>query len=289
MNIEEYRAMVASEKDNAESTATSEQTTTATETPASETTPETTPIPEEAPVIETLPTKLNIDGEDVDVDTLKQWKLGNMRNQDYTRKTQEVAELRRQAQHAIDFYNHVKSNPELSKSLLEADEAPVVQRLNPSIDEAERTKQELYDLKVQAEIRDMQEKYGDEFDVTAALNMAVEKKLSNLDDAHLFVQALKAKTPNIESQQPAPTTPPSTPVTPQVPQVNEQELRDRLRAELLAEIDAERNSTQTIISTSGSTPVGQTQEITLTDEQAKIAKAYGVDPATYMEWLNKSS
>lgn len=57
------------------------------------------PAAEPAP---TPPTLLEIDGETVDLDTLKEWKAGALRQADYTRKTTEIAEQRRQLEAAIN-------------------------------------------------------------------------------------------------------------------------------------------------------------------------------------------
>lgn len=52
-----------------------------------------------------------LDGEEVSPEQVKEWKLGYMRNADYTQKTQEVAELRKEAEQAIGLWQAFEIDP----------------------------------------------------------------------------------------------------------------------------------------------------------------------------------
>lgn len=62
-----------------------------------------------------------IDGEKYTAEQIREWKQGNMRQSDYTRKTQEVAQSRKEAQEALELMNYLKSKPELAQKLYDLD------------------------------------------------------------------------------------------------------------------------------------------------------------------------
>jgi hypothetical protein len=90
-----------------------------TDTPAKDdtTTPEqdtkAEPTPEDTPI------EYEIDGEKVTPDQIKEWKMGNLRQQDYTRKTQEIARERQRNKDAVELYEYMTKHPEIAKKLVE--------------------------------------------------------------------------------------------------------------------------------------------------------------------------
>ena len=78
------------------------------------------------------PEFFEIDGEKLSVDDIREYKKGFLRQSDYTRKTQEIAKLRREHQEAIELYNYLRGNPELVQKLLE--EEPQAPAQNLAID-----------------------------------------------------------------------------------------------------------------------------------------------------------
>lgn len=61
--------------------------------------------------------KMTVDGEEVSV-PLNEALQGYSRTQDYTRKTQEVAEMRRQAQEALQVYEALQASPGMTVQIL---------------------------------------------------------------------------------------------------------------------------------------------------------------------------
>ena len=74
-----------------------------------ETVAPTTQEPTTEPVA--TPTTFNIDGiGEVTADQIKEWKNGNMRQSDYTRKTQDLAKERAEHKDALELYSYLRSN-----------------------------------------------------------------------------------------------------------------------------------------------------------------------------------
>ncbi len=61
--------------------------------------------------------KVIIDGDEFTPEELKELKLGNMRQQDYTRKTTEVADRRKSIEPLVSFLSKIKDKPELLSDL----------------------------------------------------------------------------------------------------------------------------------------------------------------------------
>lgn len=79
-----------------------------------------------------VPEFFEIDGEKLTIDDIREYKKGFLRQSDYTRKTQEIAKLRREYQEAIELYDYLRGNPELVQKLLE--EEPHAPAQNLTID-----------------------------------------------------------------------------------------------------------------------------------------------------------
>lgn len=71
---------------------------------------------------------IEIDGEVYTPEQLKEFRQGYLRQSDYTRKTQEIAQMRKEANDAIELYNYLKDNPHIAQRLAEAEEPAVQQR-----------------------------------------------------------------------------------------------------------------------------------------------------------------
>ena len=96
-------------------------------TPADTTTPEagtqeTPDIPSGGEVsTPTTPNTYDFDGEQITADQIREWKMSNMRQQDYTARLQQVTQMQQQAQDALELYNYLKGKPELAQKLQELD------------------------------------------------------------------------------------------------------------------------------------------------------------------------
>jgi hypothetical protein len=80
------------------------------------------------------PSEYDVDGEKVTLEQIREWKKGNMRQGDYTRKTQEIAKQREAYKDAVELYEFLQKNPEYAQKLAELDpnksvKAPVDPRI----------------------------------------------------------------------------------------------------------------------------------------------------------------
>lgn len=148
------------------------------------------------PVTEPVPSKITIDGlGEFDPNEIKEFKKGYMRQSDYTRKTQEVAKMREEAQEAMELMNYLKANPHVAQALVQRELAaqqgqkpPVV----PSVenDRLKSVEHELQVFKLDSTIKALETKYPD-FDEVAVLDYSVKEGIKDLEKAY---KAMKAET-----------------------------------------------------------------------------------------------
>jgi hypothetical protein len=276
MNIDEYRALKAQEdsqkpEGGEQPNAQVEQgTVTSTETvDTSQGQAQSTPNPEGTETVTQaepsqpqVPEFIEINGEQIKIDELKS---GYLRQSDYTQKTQALAEQKRQLRVAEELMKQINADPVKAKELAEQTQ---IQALDPAVQRQLLTEQELWDLRLENEIRDLETKYPD-FNKQGVLELAYEKETKTLEDAYLLYKAMNPTT------QEAPKT--------EIP-VDAETLKAQLRAELLAELKAEQVDTGSIISTrSGNAPQTDTSP-KLTDAEQKIASIYGMTDVEYAKW-----
>lgn len=270
MNLDEYRAMVAQEEaaknsqgeEQSNAQAVQDTTESVQDTDSTKEQIESTPPVEESKTetqddAEELVFEVN--GQHVTADELIR---GYMRNADYTQKTQSIAQQRREAETALQLYQQVMENPELAQQL----------KIDPREVEYKRMQENYNDILLQQEINELSTKYAD-FDTQQILNFAVERQMTNLEDAYLLHKATGVQpsfTQNTEQ------------VKPDSP-INVEELKAQLRQELLAELETERN-TNTLISTNGGTPPTTPTAPELSDEELRIARNMKMSPEEYAKW-----
>lgn len=266
MNIEEYRAMKAQME--AEEAKETEQAQEKVEQPEEvEKVEEETKTEEvvEGAIEETEETKpitVEIDGKEVTIDELKN---GYLRQSDYTKKTQELSRQRDETKEAVNFYEYLKQNPHIAKQIQE-NGGQVPDRVDPSLSKVKELEDKMYDMILEKEIETLQSKY-DDFEVREVLEVASSKGIVNLEDAYFLTKA--TKSPSKTSSQ-------------ETLDVNK--VKDDLRKEILKEIEAERDSTQTIISTNSQTSVGDVKLPEISKQEAHIAKMMGMGEEEYIRW-----
>lgn len=203
-------------------------------------------------------TELDIDGlGKVKVDEIKEWKQGYLRQNDYTKKTQTLAQQRKEAEQAIELYNFLKANPVIAQQI--ADGKPVnvantpLDRVNPAYREVDDVKQELSNMKLDMELARLKSIYPD-FDEVAVLNKADELGVSDLEFVY---NGIKAKdTADMRET-----------------------LKKQIEAELLQKIQNNNTLTQTIISPTNVPAVGNNfglseAEIALCEKAGWSKEAY---------------
>lgn len=275
MNIDEYREMVAREAESAKTdqTATPDPVAPVVPEPSKETvTDPTTVVTPEPETVAPSADKLIVDGEEVTLDDIREYKKGYLRQSDYTQKTQSVAAQRKEAAQAIALFEHLKANPHIAQAVLGSEATPVDVKgvfapLDPNVARMSQMEQELFDLKLQREIDELQKKYPD-FEVLEVLNKASEKQMNNLEDAYKLVKSEK-------------------PVLSVAPDevLDKEQLKKDIRAQVLKELEDERASTSTLISSNDGNTVVE-GDATLTAHELAILPKLGMTKEEYIKWKN---
>lgn len=257
MNILEYRELKA-QMEKEEANAQTQQSSTPDVPPSNENSPQSESLPnaqgtETNPPNENNPNEaqfFDIEGQKVTLDELQR---GYLRQSDYTKKTQDLARQQRELQQYRGVVDAVKQSPEAQQAI----------QYNPVEMERQMLEAERYDLQLQREVNTLSSKYAD-FEVSDVLNFALERKMNNLEDAYLLNKQYK------QSQ-----TPPSN--NTQTPDV------ESLKAQIRAELEAEMNTGTIISGNSGNAPSPR-QEVQLTPQQLKVARAMKMSPEEYVRW-----
>ena len=274
MNIDEYRAMVAQQKEQGQKDSQKG------EQPDVQAQPAATPA-SQPPLQETTPTKpdggeqkgetekpqseittVDIDGKPVPIDELKK---GYLRQSDYTRKTQELARERQKAQIAEDFYEKVKSNPELAQRLATDFD---LKHVDPVQSEMMELKQNYYDLLLEKKIGELQSSY-DDFDPIEVIKVAQEMNLGydNLEDAyHIYKSRSGASAP--------------------ADTLDVEALKEQIRQELKQELQSEVDTT-TIIQSGGQNAPTQENAPKVTRKEIDIARNLRMTVEEYVKWRDK--
>lgn len=282
MNIDDYRAMVAQEKAQQNSPQTegehsNAQTQPSTTEPVSqgvqttqqseptppsntgETGVQTPPVPNAEP---STPQTIVIEG--VGEVSLEELQKGYLRQSDYTKKTQQLANQRREVEQAVSLFDQIKSNPDVAQQLSEQ-----FPELSPEQLRVQELETKYQDLLLEREVERLQSKYED-FDVREVLQVAYDKKLENIEDAYLLVRSQKAPT------QSAPTT----------QTLDIEQVKAQLRQELKQELELELGTTS-IIQTGGATPPKTQDTPTLSNAEQKVARMMRLSDADYVKWRDQ--
>lgn len=252
MNLDEFRALKAQEADAKTQTEQPAQQAIITQQPQ---------ITEQvAPVVNTI----KLGEEEVTEDQIKEWKAGYSRTQDYTRKTQEVSALRKEAHDAIKFYDDVRKNPQIINT-----EYAQQNQLDPASQRIAELENSIMDMRVQGEVNTLSSKYSD-FDVQKVIEVAMSKNL-NLEDAYHVAKGAGVIATN---------SPPAV----STPQLDIEEIKKQLRVDLLNEIQKTNNSTTSIISTGGAIATQQSDDKPLSDAELDYCKRSNTNPVDYARW-----
>lgn len=241
--------------------------------PSTEVQPETPPQ-EQEPEKTSVPEKLVINGEEVTLEQIQEWKNGYLRQSDYTKKAQELARQRQEIEEALRVIEQIRSNPELAQQIATQTQVPT---LDPYTAKMQELEARMYDMMLEKEVESLSHKYPD-FEVREVLTIAQEKQMTNLEDAY-FIWKARQQVSKPKSQETA---------SPQ-PSFNMEELKEQLRQELLNELKAQQTPDvpKSIITTQGSTPPKTEPPIKLSASEVKVAKALGMTPEEYAQWRNK--
>lgn len=196
----------------------------------------------------------------VSIQDIIDWRQGNMRQADYTRKTQELARQREELKDAVDVYNYLKEKPYLLKNIMDGQPVYNDELANRMSYERQAIRNLEYKQKameVEQKLADLRSKYGD-IDEVALFNKATELKTEDLEFVWRGIVSDFAK--------PQDTT----------------ELKEQLRQEILAELSENKQKVKTTVNTRQST--NKQTRTTVSDDERRVAEGLGLSVAEYLKW-----
>jgi len=125
---------------------------------------------------------------------IKEWKLGHMRQSDYTRKTQELAKQRQEAKDALEVFNYLRQNPAVAQALANGDPSalkgtPIADKFmsNPQLEDVNFR---LASIELDSKLNALKAKYPD-FNEVEVLTEADRLGISDLE---FIYNALRGKS-----------------------------------------------------------------------------------------------
>ena len=197
----------------------------------------------------------------VTADEIKEWRNSGLRQSDYTRKTQELAQQREELKDAAAVYDYLKAHPYLVDSIKQAERNPQFNQIAPSAekDAIRGLQYQVQSMRVDSELQSLHEKYGD-FDEDALFRTATENKTNNLE--------MVLKSMMYESKPDTSTV---------------EQLKKQLRDELKAELEQNRDTVSTVVTNKSSKRRSTPR---LTKEEKHVAEMMGMTPSEYNKWKN---
>ena len=220
------------------------------------------------------PSKYNIEGiGEVSEEEIKEWRQGNLRQSDYTRKTQALAKEREDAKDAMELYNYLKANPEIAKRLKQGDEdddevldkeiESKVSRLSPEMQRLEQLERKIAQDELTKELKELKDKYPD-FDDIKVLTEAQRRGIDDLEFIYLGTRG-ERKTMDID-----------------VEKIKADAVAEA-KKQIMEELKNNSSATETVID-NGKVQVTKTPK-TLTANQKRVAEGMGVSEEDYLKYL----
>ena len=207
------------------------------------------------------PDMVHIEGfGDYTLDELKEFKNGYLRQSDYTRKTQELARQREEANEALEVYEYLRNNPHLVNALMQMDNGqvnPVVQKATPENAMMQEILHTQKAMEIEMKLNDLKSKYGNDIDEVALFQKANQLKTEDLEFVYKALQY-----DNLVAQQASAVQAAAT--------------------QMQAEIDANKSAVSTIVGTNQGA-ITRPQK-SLTDAEKRVAAQMGISEADYLKW-----
>lgn len=205
--------------------------------------------------------KVHIEGfGDFTVDELKEFRNGYLRQSDYTRKTQELARQREEAQDALELYDYLRDNPQMVEALMKMDNganAQTIQRATPENAMMQQIIHTQKAMEIEMRLNELKSKYGNDIDEVALFQKANQMKTNDLEFVYKALQYDNLLAEKQQAQQTAANS-------------------------LQAEIDANKKAVSTIVSPRQSNVVTQTP--TLSADEKRVAALMGLSESDYLKW-----
>ena len=137
--------------------------------------------------------KITIDGiGEVDIEELKK---GYLRQNDYTKKTQELSNQKKELNDAVILHDFFKKNPEVAK--LVAEKAPtLVTKVSQEGQKISELESKIELMKKENEIKELSK--NKDFNLVDVENFKEEKGLKSLTDAYHLLKGESSKTESID-------------------------------------------------------------------------------------------
>lgn len=154
---------------------------------------------------ENNPNLYEIDGEQVDLDTLRQWKSGHMMQSDYTRKTQELSQQRQTLETQIrqqvesqykpyqDLANYLHQNPHIQQQLQQ------YMRENPS-QQPQQNQNQPIDISAHPEFQTLKQQFEQQQHFIQSWQQEQEQRAIQTEWQDLVSRYPEAKDPNVAQQ-----------------------------------------------------------------------------------------
>jgi hypothetical protein len=202
------------------------------------------------PVVQEESTSLTIDGiGEVSFDDIKEWKNGYLRQDDYTRKTQALADEKKKL-----ALSQVTTAPEPAHNSDVASTDPGLAKIQ----------QEMSEMYLDIKMRDMRSKYGDSFDEIAVLTKASEMIQAGTPQSVVDFDFIHNGLVGSNSG------------------VDEAGLREQIKKQILSEMQESQVDTSSLIGGGGDPPVEK--NLNLTQEEIAFANRIGMSPEEYASW-----
>lgn len=212
--------------------------------------------------------KYNIDGEEYTLEQIKEWKLGNMRQADYTKKTQEIAKQKKEMQEAVSLYEYIKNNPDVATALRDVDYSGNVDEklksLTPEQQRVQELEYKLAEKELNETINNLKSKYGD-FNEVEVLMECDKRQIYDLEFVYKALRGSKE------------------PEKIDVETIKQQAIEEA-KKQLMAELKSNADITNTIISTEGIQNVQTQPGDMLTPAEKAFCDKRGFDYNEYAQW-----
>lgn len=216
-----------------------------------------------------LPETIHIEGVgEVKLDELKN---GYLRQSDYTKKTQEISNQRKEAEEALNLYRQLKSDPQMADVIKEKGTVDLPANADPTTAKINELEGKLYDMMVEKDVQILSAKY-DDFDVRNVLQLAYDKNLELEDAYHVWKGSTQSERKAVEKE------------TPTTSQLDLEAEKKRIRNEILAELEAEKKSTRTTITSQSSQQPAKADEPKLTPAEDKVRRGMDMSVEDYVTW-----
>lgn len=209
----------------------------------------------------TEPVKFSVEGVgEFTADEIKELKQSGLRQSDYTKKTQELARQREEAKDALELMNYLRQNPHIVDAMKEVEGNVNMGILNKPTVENQMLMEIAFNQKsmeLDMKVNQLKEKYGD-VDEVALFNKAKELQTEDLEFVYKALRYDESAN-------------------------DRQKLIEEAKAQLKAELEANKSGVSTVVDITPSGPVALAP--TLDEDQKRIARGMGLTEEEYLKWM----